>query len=313
MEEEKARKVTYGAMMIGLFVVLLAVSLYVPLIGALAMFFIPLPIILYRIKYNRTASIFVMMTGIVLSMFVGGIVLIPFGFLYGLLGLIIGDTIATKKSKLYTFMATGTTLLILTITSYVAAIVVFKVNFIDAIMDGARASQKQVITFFEKSGELPEGFEEQLGASLTLTEISFPSTFIIFTFILAFIFVSLNLLIVKRLGNDVKSFPPFQDMKLPLITVWYYLVVMLWGLFFEMKIGTTSFLIYTNASIILRFMFFLQGVSFINYSLKEMKLPKWAIVILTLFAFPLYPITVLLGVLDTGLNVRAWIGKNKAK
>ena len=38
----------------------------------------------------------------------------------------------------------------------------------------ARASQEQVITFFEKSGELPEDFEEQLGAFMTFTEISIP-------------------------------------------------------------------------------------------------------------------------------------------
>ena len=63
----------------------------------------------------------------------------------------------------------------------------------------------------------------------------------------------------------------------------------------------------------MRFLFFLQGISLIHYYMNEKKLPKWVTVILTIFALFLSPITILLGVLDTGLNVRAWIGKDKPK
>ena len=59
--QDNARKITYGAMMIALFAILLAVSLYIPLLGSVTMFFIPLPIILYRLRYDRTSSILVTM------------------------------------------------------------------------------------------------------------------------------------------------------------------------------------------------------------------------------------------------------------
>lgn len=36
--QDNARKITYGAMMIALFAILLAVSLYVPLLGSIIMF-----------------------------------------------------------------------------------------------------------------------------------------------------------------------------------------------------------------------------------------------------------------------------------
>ena len=132
-------------------------------------------------------------------------------------------------------------------------------------------------------------------------------------FSLAFVFVSINLLVVKRLGHIVQSFPPFREMKLPLITVWYYLLILLSGFIFDMAQGTNMNLIYINATVILRFLFFLQGISLIHYYMNEKKLPKWVTVISTVFALFLSPITILLGVLDTGLNARTWIGKDKRK
>ena len=90
--QDNARKITYGAMMIALFAILLAVSLYTPLLGNVTMFFIPLPIILYRLKYDRTSSLLILAAGIVLSLLIGGILLVPFAFVHGILGFVIGET-----------------------------------------------------------------------------------------------------------------------------------------------------------------------------------------------------------------------------
>ena len=132
--QDNARKITYGAMMIALFAILLAVSFYIPLLGNVTMFFIPLPIILYRLSYDRNSSLLVLATGIVLSLLIGGILLVPFAFVHGLLGFVIGDTIMMGKTKLYTFMASGLTLLITGMVIYVAAVLFFGFNVIDELM-----------------------------------------------------------------------------------------------------------------------------------------------------------------------------------
>ena len=152
-----------------------------------------------------------------------------------------------------------------------------------------------------------------MDASIDFYETAIPSLFIIGVFSFAFVFVTFNLIAVKRLGHNVQNFPPFREMKLPLITVWYYLIILLAGFIFDIGQGTNMYLIYINASVILRFLFFLQGISLIHYFMNDKKLPKWLTVVSTVFALFLSPITILLGVLDTGLNVRAWIGKEKSK
>lgn len=314
MQENNARIITYGAMMIAFFAILLAVSFYIPILGIITMFYIPLPLMLYRIRYDRASSILIMFTGIVLSLLIGGIYLVPFAVVFGILGIVIGDTIKLGKTKLYTFMASGLTILIISVIMYVGAVLFLKFNFIEEIMRIMQVARQDVLAFFGTyGGELPANFKEQLDASIAFYEAAIPSVFIIGVFSFAFIFVSLNLHAVQRLGNNVVKFPPFRDMKLPMITVWYYLLVLLGGFLFDLEQGSNANLIYINASVLLRFLFFLQGISFIHYFMNEKKLPRWLAFIATIFALILNPVTIILGILDSGLGIRTWIKKDKTK
>ncbi|MHA6260966.1 YybS family protein [Sporosarcina sp. CAU 1771] len=313
MQHETTGKIVHGAMMIALFFLLTTITILIPVIGMLTLFFIPLPIILFRLKFDRTSSFFVTATGIFMSLLILGIFSVPYTFVFGLVGFIIGDTVQSRKTKLYTFMATGLTFVTTTILIYLATILFLKINIIDIVMQGLWDSQDLVTSLLVKFGELPENFTEQMNASISFYETSIPSTFIIGMFSLAYIYVTLNLTIVKRLGHPVQKFPPFYKMKLPVIMVWYYLIVLLAGFFLEIEQGTQAYVIYTNAMILIRFLFLLQGISLIHFFMKESKLPKWLTIVSTILAVMLSPITTLLGLVDVGFNVRSWIGKNKAK
>lgn len=311
--QDNARKITYGAMMIAFFAILLAVSLYIPLLGSATMFFIPLPIILYRLKYDRTSSFLVIATGVVLSLIIGGILLVPFAIVHGILGFIIGETIMVGKTRLYIFMATGLTLLITGMGVYVGAVLFFGFNIIDELMIAMQDSKEQMTSFMSNFGGLPANYDEVVTSTFQMYEYTIPSIFIISTFMLAFILLTLNLGGAKRLGFEVPKFPPFREMKLPIIAVILYGAILLIALFADVKLGTNLHLITVNATIVLRFLFLLQGVSLIHYYVNEMKLPKVATVVATIFALILAPITTMLGILDTGVNIRAWLKKDKSK
>ncbi len=308
--QDNARKITYGAMMIAIFAILLAVTVYVPLLGLITIYFIPLPIILYRLRYDRAASILVTATGMILSL-IGGLALFPFGILFGSLGLVIGDTIKTEKTKFYTFMATGLTILIITISTYVATVLFLGINVIEEMMDTLQDSQEKIFTLMETFGEVPVDFVKQMQASMDLAVASIPAAFIIASFGLGLIIVMLNLALANRLGHTTPKFPPLRAMKLPSVTVWVYLVFLLLPLFITVDEGTTFFLIIVNASMILRALFTIQGISLIHHLVYIKKLPKWVTVISTILAILLAPITILLGIIDVGMNIREWIGRGK--
>lgn len=309
--QDNARKITYGAMMIAIFAIILAITVYVPLLGSITIFFIPLPIILYRLRYDRAASVLVTITGILLSL-LGGIALFPFAILFGLLGLVIGDTIKSEQTKLYTFMAAGLTILVIAILTYVATVALMGINVIEEIMDALQDSQERMILFMESFGEVPKDFKEQMQASMDLMSATIPSIFIIGSFGLGLIIVVLNLAVAKRLGHMTPKFPPLRLMKLPLLTVWIYLLILLLPLFTTVEEGTTFYLMIINATVILRLLFVVQGISLIHHYMNEMKLPKWVTVISTILAILLAPITILLGIIDVGMNIRAWIGRGKS-
>ena len=227
--QDDARKITYGAMMIAMFAILLAVSVYIPIVGGVVLFFIPLPIILYRLRYDFSSSLLVTVTGVLLSVLVGGIIIIPYALLFGLLGLIIGSTIKTGKSKLYTFMASGLTILISTVLLYAGTVLLLGINIIDELLEELSATSKNMTEFMSKNGDVSESIIKQTDELIAFYEVAVPSMFMIASFVLAFIIVILNVAVIKRLGHSGPSFPPFREMKLPSILVWSYLVVLLIG------------------------------------------------------------------------------------
>lgn len=310
--QDNARKLTYGAMMIAVFIILAAISLYVPLLGTVTMFFIPLPIMLYRLRYDRSASIFVLLAGIAISV-LGGVFLLPVTFALGLLGFVIGEAIQSKKTKLYTFMAAGLTSLITNTILYVLSIFLFGFNIITELPKMMSESQEQAITYLEKVGDVPEELVKQMNETIQQTLLAIPSAFILSSFAFAFIIILVNIPIIKRLGHDVPKFPPFRLMKLPVLIVWVYMIIILLPFFMNIESGSTAELTYINGSFILRFLFLLQGISFIHHVTYEMKTKRWLTILLSIVAILFSPLTIILGILDTGVNIRAWVGKNKSK
>jgi len=298
-------------MMIAMFAVLLAVSFYIPPLGALLLFFIPLPIILYRLRFDRISTLLVLTVGIIVSLLIGGITLVPLALAFGVLGFVIGDTMSQEKSKLYTFMASGLTFLVIIILTYVGSVLLLGINVIEELMNGLRETQEQMTSLMVKFGESPENFNKQMESMMTLYETSIPSTIIIAAFSFSFVVVLLNSMIVNRIGHNVPKFLPFREMRLPGITVWVFLLILVLPFLANVEQGTMLNLIYVNASVIFRALFVIQGISFIHYYLSENKLPKWITVVSTIIALIFSPATVLLGVLDSGMNIRAWLGKDK--
>lgn len=310
--QDQARKLTFGAMMTALFVVLCAITVYVPVIGSVTMFFTPLPIMLYRIRYDRKASLLVIVAAMIVSL-IGGLLLLPVAFVFSVLGLVVGEALAQQKTKLYTFMAAGTSFLITTMILYMVMMWVTGINFVETFTEMIVDTQKTAVDYMTKFGEMPEGFEEQFNDTFHMMFMILPTAFIMSTFIFGFFVIVINLPVVKRLGHTVPQFPPFRQLKLPVLIVWVYLIIILMPLFGELVAGSMTELIYMNGSFLLRFLFLLQGISFIQHMMYEMKAQKWLSILLTVLALLLSPLTIIIGILDTGINLRAWVGKDNSK
>ncbi|WP_019415738.1 YybS family protein [Paenisporosarcina sp. TG20] len=310
MPNEQTKQLTLGAMMVALFSILLAVSLYVPVLNLVTSFFIALPIAYYSAKFKRKASILVTVVSIFISLFIGGLLAVPFAMIHAFLGLVIGDAIRLNKSKLFMLLSTTIVLLVTISIQYVVTVLVFNFNPVKEFLAVSTDQYVQMGEFLERFNALPNDYEQTVSDALLMFETTLPSLLIIGLFLFVYIFINIQLPVLRKLGLDVPKFPAYRYMVLPKSVIWYYLVVLIFTVLVELEQGTFPFMVFANVSLVLQVLLFLQGVSFIHFYIHEKGGPKWTIIVATLLALPLQPFVLLLGIFDLGFNARSFI-KNK--
>jgi len=154
---------------------------------------------------------------------------------------------------------------------------------------------------------LPEDYTENMNQLLLSMEILMPTWLVLGVFMATWVMLLLLLPVLKRLGIEVPAFPPFREMKLPKSVLWYYLIVIVVSVFTEFQPGTMPYMILMNATLMLQFLLFLQGISFYHYYIKQEGWPKWVTVIVTILAIPLQSFTSIVGIVDLGFDIRGWV------
>ncbi|EPD50904.1 hypothetical protein HMPREF1210_02412 [Paenisporosarcina sp. HGH0030] len=312
MPNEQTKQLTLGAMIIALFSILLAVSFYVPVLNLITILFLALPIAWYSAKFSRAASIYVVVLSMGISYFIGGLMAIPFALIHVLLGFIIGDTIRLKKSKLFMLMASAIVLIVSIVIEYVILVLLFKFNPVKEMLVYTKDQYDQLGTFLESYNTLPKNYDQTISDVLFMFETVMPTLLILGVFCFVFVFINIQLPVLRKLGLDVPKFPAIRHMRLPKSILWYYMIVMVVTLFVELTQGTFAFMVLANVTMMLRVLLTLQGISFIHFYIHEKGWPKWVAIVATFLAFPLQSLTVLLGIFDLGFNIRSFVkDKNK--
>ena len=307
MQNQKTRQLTNGAMMAAVFTVLLAISVYVPLLSVVTTLILALPIAWYSAKYHWKATALVAAVCLVLSLIVGGLVALPLALIHLPIGLMVGMAIYHRKSKLFMFMGTSLVLLMSLMLQYVAMIIFLGINLLDDLSAMTRESMSQAITVMEEMGASTEEFEEAANQAVFSFETLMPTLLILVTFFLVWILLLIYLPILKRLGTEVPKFPPFRDMKLPKSILWYYLIVLLVSLLSDLQPGTLMYMAFMNAYVLLQVLLFLQGASFYHFYIHQEGWPAWVTVLVTILAVPLLSFTSIVGIIDLGFDIRGWI------
>lgn len=312
MPNNQTKALVQGSMMVAIFTILMTMSAYVPLIFVIALLFAPLPIAWYSANYKRTSSILVAIVGALLTFLTSGIIMLPFAFIMGLLGVVIGEAIRLKKSKLFLFMSSGIAMLISFALVHLSYMFVAKINIIQTSLEFTRESYEESIEMAKQlSGQLTVT-PEQLDIMFKTMELTVPATVTITAFLVAFVVVTVNLPILKRLGLAVPKFAPFHEMRLPRAILWYYMVVLSINLFLRPESGSMLDVIVLNVSYILWLLLILQGISLIHYFIASKGMPNAVKWVATILAIPLSSFIILLGIIDLGFDVRSLMeGKTK--
>ena len=312
MQNEKTKAMTQGAAMLALFTIFFVIAMYVPLIGLIAFLIAPIPIAWYAAKYTRSQAILLGVIALILSFLFGGFVGPGLASISILTGIMLGDGIRQKKSKIYLFMSTGVSILLTFAILFVVTSKFMGINFITEGMELSKTTYKESLEYAsQQSGKaLPV---EQMNQMFEYIEMTVPATITLGVFMLSFVLMTVTLATFKRLKVDVPKFPPFKDMRLPKAVLWYYLIVLSINLFVNPEVGSTLYIITVNFSVVLWVLLTIQGVSLFFYIIHAFKYPTFLKVLAVMMSLPLYSYVILVGIVDLGFNVRQFIDEKSQK
>ena len=315
MQINQTRKLAHGAMMIAIFTVLMAIVFYIPMANIIAAIIAPLPMIWYSANYDRRSSFLVAIIAVIVTFFIGGLLLIPASLIFAAAGVAIGDAIYNKKSKVFMFISTSIVLLVTFAIQYVISLRLFEVDFIRDSMELMKTSYIESIKMTEKlTGQAtPKEVMDNMNNMLNTLEMTLPASITLAMLFVSFIIITVNLPILKRLKVDVPKFAKFSELRLPRSVLWYYLIALSINLFVQPEPNSSLAIIMLNVSMILWILLTLQGISFIHFAIDAFGYPKFIKVLSTIVAIPLYSFVILIGIIDLGFNARDYIREKSQK
>lgn len=318
MENKKlgTQSIVEVGIMSGLIIVMFMIINYIPIIGTLFMFVIPIPITILLVKYNIKASISaIVVSTILLSVINNPITAIGNALMFGLTGITMGYCIKNKKTAMFTITLQTITSIISTVIGWTLTIyVVLGSNLVKIIQD-------QINMMRDMSGSIKQLYEG-MGVPVDSIKIfdlvnnitpEFILTLMPGVLIFAGIFTSyVNYIVTKAIMkklrysvNDIKPFSTWYiDNRIGVVLI-IILISSLIMINNGIKVGSY---IFGSFNIIFQLLMIVIGMSIVTFYLKnKFKFKKVFIVLICMFILLnvfLVNIIFFVGVADLALDLR---------
>ncbi|AIF59555.1 TPA: YybS family protein [Bacillus cereus] len=304
--------ITEGAALLAIYAMLLLISMYVPILGAVVTFALPLPFILLTIRY-KLSSAFVIFTA---ALFITVIVSQPMNLvkttMFGLIGIVLGYMYKKQKKPVEILMAGTLAYLIGIMLIYVASIKFFNIDLMKQMQNMFNESMTQSEKIVTAAGMPISKEQKELFVQMNdILQTVFPSILVMVSVCLSWITVIISGSALRKLKHDVIPWPKFKDIQLPKSIVWYYVIFILLSTF--IKVEPTSYLhmVFSNLYVIFALLLVLQGLTFIAFLAHSKGFTKGVPIIsfiACMFIPMLFPLVTILGIIDLGISLRSKIG-----
>ena len=308
---KRVNVLTEGAILLALFTVLTLMTLYLPLIGAFLMVFLPLPFILYTVRHGIKAAVTLMAASIFITLIVGSLFALPLTLTYALSGIVMGY-FYQKRQTAGALIGGTIAFLISFVVMYAASVAFFQIDPIEEAtgsMDETIDMAKSMMAAIGQ--EANEAAINQLEEQMKYIGYLIPSLLVSVSFIFAILSHAVTIPVLKRLKIQLVPLKPFREWKLPASIVWYYLIVS-FIFFLNLDTGSFLYLAAVNLLFVLQVLLVVQGFSFIffyshvkNYSKA---IPVTAIILSLILPILMYLVRIL-GIIDLAFNLRGRVKK----
>ena len=313
---KNARKLTEGAILLAAFAVLLLLTIYVPVIGIIINFVLPLPFLIFAAKNNIKYVGAFLVAGLFISFIAGSFMGIAMLFVYGLTGTVMGYLLQKNRSRIALLVSSSLTFLAAVIILYVVSVIFFKFNLIHeltvAFKESAAMSQN-MLQSLGKEDQIAK-LTEQNNNMIKMVSTLAPSALIMSSILSVYIIQLICFPLARRFGVNAQQWGNFRDLSLPRSLLWYYLIAMAANMLIHPQEGTYLYLALMNLVYILEMFMVLQGLSFLFYIFHQKSVTKGLRVIITILAIviPIFLYIIrILGIIDLGFDLRKRVGKKE--
>ncbi|HFK1424882.1 MULTISPECIES: YybS family protein [Bacillus cereus group] len=309
---KQVRFITEGAALLAIYVMLLFISMYVPILGTVVTFALPLPFILLTIRY-KLSNVFVIFTAaFLIAVFVSQPIGLVKTVVFGLMGIVLGCMYKKQRKPLEILITGSLAYLISIMLIYVASIKFFNIDFIKQIQNMFNKSIVQSEKIASVAGMPISKEQKELFVQMNdILQAVFPSILVMVSVCLSWITIIISGSTLRKLKHDVIPWPKFKDIQLPKSIVWYYVIFILLSTF--IKVEPTSYLhmVFSNLYVIFALLLVLQGLTFITFLAHSKGFTKGVPIIsfiACMFIPMLFPLVTILGIIDLGISLRSKIG-----
>ena len=304
--------ITEGAILLALYLALMLFTLYVPIVGVVLLFVLPLPFIIFTIRHDAASAIMLLIAGSILSVLFGSVSNIFLALMSGLSGLTMG-VFYKRKQTMAVLIGGSLAYTASFVVAYVGIILFLQIDIIKDFIHLSKESFEQsrsVISSLSPNVNLEQQFE-QLERGLDLLHTITPTLFVLSGIIFAVLTHLVAVPILKRLKIEVSQSKPFREWRLPQSLIWYYLIV---SVLIMINSDTEGFyfMAIMNLYFILQFFVLIQGYSFIYFYsyMKGLSKALPIIIVIASFLIPIFLYLVrILGIIDLSFPLREKIAK----
>lgn len=313
----QSRKITDGALLIAVYVVLLLLVMFIPFVILFGVFILPIPFVFYAARHDWQPALMMLIATIVVSSIFATVISLPLTLLAGIGGVVIGTAIKHDVSAYDTWARGSIGFIVGLVLNILFIQLVLDVNLNEEIDLMIQDSMNFAKVLLDQTGLIGESeeqlklIEEQMSMFVDLL----PSSLAVMGIVMAFLSQWLSYKMISRIDNKTLSFPPFRKLNLPTSIVWFYLIILVMSLF-DLTNNSTLYLIVINAMVVLTVLLIIQGFSFIFFYTNHKNIHQSIPIILVISSFILPFILLffvrLIGIIDIGFSLKEKIAQGKA-
>ncbi|SES22538.1 YybS family protein [Salipaludibacillus aurantiacus] len=311
MDRQKALQ--EGAVYLGLYLVLMFITLWVPVLGLVTFLFLPVPFIFFTYKYDLKAGAVLATLSFFFLFIIFGPLALPLTMLFSVSGVVIGELFRLKKPA-FAVLAGGSFSFIGSIVLiFVGSVLLLDVNPVEEIqnvmIESAEMSEDMMFFMGDEEAVSTEAVTEMIDEMAVIA----PALMVMAGAGLALAVQLIAYWMLKRKKYEPVRFPPFREWGFPKAFIWYYLITYIFILI-GVDEGTAIHTAVANLATGLEAVMVIQGFAFMFFYFHRKRLSPVIPVLLVGVSF-LLPVFLhiirILGIIDLGFDLRKRMNEQK--